>query len=57
MNLFSYLNDKDHFNIVYTSLLSKRLLKNNLYFWYWKTIVSKLKLECGSQYTSKIEDV
>ena len=55
MNLFSYLNDKDHFNIVYTSLLSKRLLKNNCTSDTEKTIVSKLKLECGSQYTSKIE--
>ena len=53
--LFSYLNDKDLFNNVYTSLLSKRLLKNNCTSDIEKTIILKLKLECGSQYTSKIE--
>jgi cullin 1 len=55
INMFSYLNDKDYFKFNYIKLLSKRLLKYNSISDIEKMIISKFKLECGSQYTTKLE--
>ena len=54
--LFSYLNDKDLFSEIYRNLLSKRLLNNkSANDDAEKSMISKLKLKCGAQFTSKME--
>jgi len=56
VQLFSYLNDKDLFGEIYRNQLAKRLLnqrsssEDNE-----KMMISKLKGECGVQFTSKME--
>lgn len=54
--LFRYLQDKDIFENYYKLHLSKRLLQSrSLSDDAEKLFITKLKTECGSQYTSKIE--
>jgi len=56
MHFFSYINDKDIFKDKYIYYFSKRLLGNKLCNEELeKNIISKLKLECGSGFTSSIE--
>ena len=56
VQLFSYLNDKDLFSDIYRNLLSKRLLNNkSANDDAEKSMISKLKLKCGAQFTSKLE--
>jgi cullin 1 len=56
VQLFSYLNDKDLFSEIYRNLLSKRLLNNkSANDDAEKSMISKLKLKCGAQFTSKME--
>ena len=56
VQLFTYVTDKDLFSEIYRNLLAKRLLSqrsssNDME----KLLISKLKLRCGSQFTSKME--
>jgi cullin 3 len=54
--LFRYLNDKDIFESLYKEALAVRLLAgSSLSDESEKLMVKKLKVECGSQYTSKME--
>ena len=56
MAIFKHIHDKDVFENYYKSLLSKRLLANkNVSDELEKTILRKLKSECGYQFTSKME--
>lgn len=56
VRLFTYLSDKDLFSEFYRKLLSKRLLlQNSESIDAEKSMIGKLKLKCGSQYTSKLE--
>jgi cullin 1 len=54
--LFSYLNDKDLFSDIYRNLLAKRLLnQKSANDDAEKSMIGKLKLKCGAQFTSKME--
>lgn len=56
VQLFTYLADKDLFNEIYRNLLAKRLLsQRSSSDDMERLMISKLKLRCGSQFTSKIE--
>lgn len=56
VQLFTYLTDKDLFNEIYRNLLAKRLLsQRSSSDDMERLMISKLKLRCGSQFTSKIE--
>jgi cullin 1 len=56
VKLFTYLADKDLFLDVYKNHLAQRLLTQKSYSEDWeKLMMSKLKLRCGSQYTSRME--
>ena len=56
MKIFTYLNDKDLFVEIYRNLLAKRLLnKRSSSDYAEKNMIGKLKLSCGSQFTSKLE--
>ena len=55
-NLFSYMEDKDLFIEVYKCGLAKRLLDNKCASLdYEKEFIGKIKMNCGPQYTSKVE--
>lgn len=54
--IFRYLQDKDIFENLYKTCLAKRLLSGrSLSDEHERNMISKLKKECGYQYTSKIE--
>lgn len=54
--IFRYLTDKDIFESFYKSHLSKRLLGGkSVSDELEKAMISKLKVECGYQFTSKLE--
>jgi cullin 3 len=54
--IFKHLSDKDVFENFYKSLLSKRLLGGkDINEELERSVVAKLKAECGYQFTSKIE--
>ena len=56
MVLFSYLSSKDVFEAFYKKMLSKRLLLGkSASADLEKAMLSKLKSECGANYTSKLE--
>ena len=56
VQIFSFLNDKDLFSEIYRNHLSKRLLNNkSANDDAEKSMISKLKLKCGAQFTSKME--
>mmetsp|Transcript_10011 Transcript_10011/g.17564 ORF Transcript_10011/g.17564 Transcript_10011/m.17564 type:complete len:759 (-) Transcript_10011:8-2284(-) len=56
VQLFFYLSDKDLFNQVYRSQLAKRLLNNrSASIDAERSMIAKLKLACGAQYTSRAE--
>ena len=56
MVLFRFLQEKDVFERYYKQHLSKRLLLNkSLSDDSEKNMISKLKTECGCQFTSKLE--
>lgn len=56
MSLFKYIQDKDIFENHYKASLSKRLLNNKSVSEEWeKVFLSKLKAECGYQYTARME--
>lgn len=55
-NLFSYMEDKDLFIEVYQCGLAKRLLDNKCASLdYEKELIGKIKMNCGPQYTNKVE--
>ena len=53
--IFRYLNDKDIFESYYKNFLSKRLLGKGSNDELERIMISKLKTECGYQFTSKLE--
>ena len=55
VQLFSYLNDKDLFAEIYRNLLAKRLLDQRSTVDMEKVMIAKLKMQCGTQFTSKME--
>ena len=56
MVLFRYLQEKDVFERYYKQHLAKRLLLNkSVSDDSEKNMISKLKTECGCQFTSKLE--
>ena len=56
MVLFRYLQEKDVFEAFYKNMLAKRLLLGkSANFDMEKTMLSKLKTECGANFTSKLE--
>ncbi|XP_022902235.1 cullin-3 isoform X3 [Onthophagus taurus] len=56
MVLFRFLQEKDVFERYYKQHLAKRLLLNKSVSDDWeKNMISKLKTECGCQFTSKLE--
>jgi cullin 3 len=56
MVLFRYLQEKDVFERYYKQHLAKRLLLNkSVSDDFEKNMISKLKTECGCQFTSKLE--
>jgi len=57
MVIFRFLNEKDLFEKYYKQHLAKRLLsvKNGSGEDHERTMISKLKNECGSQFTGKLE--
>lgn len=56
MKVFRFLQEKDTFEAFYRKLLSKRLLLGkSANFELEKAMISKLKAECGSNYTGKLE--
>merc|ERR1711916_102146 len=56
VQLFTYLQDKDLFAEIYRNLLAKRLLnKRSASDDAEKSMISMLKLRCGSQFTQKME--
>jgi cullin 3 len=56
IGLFRYIKDKDVFERYYKQHLAKRLLQGkNVDEDLEKSVLSKLKTECGSQFTSKLE--
>eukprot|EP00429_Kryptoperidinium_foliaceum_P007466 CAMPEP_0176023990 /NCGR_PEP_ID=MMETSP0120_2-20121206/11714_1 /TAXON_ID=160619 /ORGANISM="Kryptoperidinium foliaceum, Strain CCMP 1326" /LENGTH=743 /DNA_ID=CAMNT_0017357161 /DNA_START=67 /DNA_END=2298 /DNA_ORIENTATION=- len=56
VQLFSYLTDKDMFAEIYRNQLAKRLLNQRSNSEdAEKLMISKLKMQCGTQFTSKME--
>lgn len=56
IQIFRYINGKDVFEAFYKNDLAKRLLTNkNISLDIEKSMISRLKAECGSQYTQKLE--
>ena len=57
MKMFKYLSEKDIFMDSYIHHFSLRMLSNNkrISDYYERSIISKLKSECGFQYTTKLE--
>ena len=56
VQLLTYLTDKDLFLEIYKNQLAKRLLNQKSFSEDWeKLMISKLKLRCGAQYTSRME--
>jgi cullin 3 len=56
MNVFKHIRDRDIFEKGYTFFLSKRLLQiKNLSHETEKVFLGKLRTECGSQFTGKME--
>lgn len=56
VQLFSYLTDKDFFAEIYRNQLAKRLLnKRSKSDDAERSMISKLKLRCGAQFTSPME--
>ena len=56
VSLFRFLSDKDVFEKYYKQHLSKRLLNNNSVSEdSERLMIAKLKMECGFQFTSKLE--
>ena len=56
VNLFSYLSDKDLFGEIYRNQLARRLLsQRSCSDEMERTMIGKLKLACGAQFTSKME--
>ncbi|XP_063729790.1 cullin-3-A-like [Symsagittifera roscoffensis] len=56
MVIFRFLNEKDIFERYYKQHLSKRLLSGKSAVEdHERTMISKLKTECGSQFTGKLE--
>jgi len=56
IQLFSYLTDKDLFAEIYRNQLAKRLLnQRSASSDAEKSMITKLKLQCGTQFTSKME--
>ncbi|EEC45924.1 CULlin protein 1 [Phaeodactylum tricornutum CCAP 1055/1] len=56
VQLFSYLTDKDLFAEIYRNQLSKRLLnQRSTSDDAEKLMIAKLKVQCGTQFTSKME--
>ena len=56
MVLFRFLQEKDVFERYYKCHLAKRLLQNKSFSDdSEKNVISKLKTECGSGFTSKLE--
>jgi cullin 1 len=53
--LFSYLIDKDIFAECYRDQFAKRLLSTRSSHEYEKQMISMMKLQCGSAFTSKFE--
>lgn len=54
--IFRYITDKDIFESYYKNLLSKRLINSKLLSdEVDRTLIAKLKAECGYQFTSKLE--
>lgn len=56
VQLFSYLTDKDMFGEIYRNQLAKRLLSQRSSSEdSEKLMITKLKVQCGTQFTSKME--
>merc|ERR1719163_1223592 len=56
VDLFSFLSDKDLFAEIYRNQLSKRLLyETSASEDAEKSMIAKLKMKCGAQFTSKLE--
>merc|ERR1711959_136446 len=56
VELFSFLTDKDLFAEIYRNQLSKRLLsETSASEDAEKSMIQKLKMKCGAQFTSKLE--
>jgi len=56
VQLLTYVTDKDLFLEIYKNQLAKRLLTQKSFSEDWeKLMISKLKLRCGAQYTSRME--
>lgn len=56
VQLFSYLTDKDLFAEIYRNQLAKRLLnQRSTSEDHEKIMITKLKMQCGTQFTSKME--
>lgn len=56
MSIFRYLQGKDVFEAFYKKLLARRLLlAKSASFELEKSMITKLKTECGSNYTAKLE--
>jgi len=56
VQLFSYLTDKDMFAEIYRNQLAKRLLsQRSTSDDAEKAMIAKLKMQCGTQFTSKME--
>ena len=56
VQLFTYLSDKDMFAEIYRNQLAKRLLtQRSTSDDAEKKMISKLKVQCGTQFTSKME--
>jgi len=56
VRIFSYLSEKDLFGEFYRKQLSKRLLfQRSVSEDLERSFITKLKMTCGSQYTSKLE--
>ncbi len=53
--LFQNLDDKDLFIEVYRLGLARRLLNDKFALEFEKSLIGKIKLGCGPQYTSKLE--
>ena len=56
VQLFSYLTDKDLFAEIYRNQLAKRLLnQSSASDDAEKIMIAKLKMQCGTHFTSKME--
>eukprot|EP00158_Paraphelidium_tribonemae_P006284 Partr_v1_DN27760_c1_g1_i4_m67563 putative Cullin 3 len=56
MSFFRFLQDKDYFSHSYTQYLARRLLNDRcISHDVEKLVISRFKIECGSQYTSWME--